>query len=118
MSEWSYYDKSDLISNVKSIKRTTESTEEDVRRLQRQVEGMKGDLSGQVDSIERTAESTENDVRRLRRQIEEMTRNQEEILKAFRAMAQEVAAMREEMYPSVKSTKPAFKASRNDVKNG
>jgi predicted nucleic acid-binding Zn-ribbon protein len=86
MSEWSYYDKSDLISNVKSIKRTTESTEEDVRRL--------------------------------RRQIEEMTRNQQEILQAFQAMAREVAAMREELYPSVKGTKPAFKAPRNGGENG
>ncbi len=118
MSEWSYYDKSDLISNVKSIKRTTESTEEDVRRLKRQVEGMKSDLFGQVDSIERTAESTENDVRRLRRQIEEMTRNQQEILQAFQAMAREVAAMREELYPSIKGTKPAFKAPRNGGENG
>lgn len=82
MSEWSYYDKSDVISNVKSIKRT--------------------------------AENTDDEVRRLKRQVEEMTRNQQEILKAFQEMAREVAAMREEMYPSVKSTKPAF-STRKDV---
>lgn len=76
MSEWSYYDKNDTIRNVKDIKRT--------------------------------AEDTQQEVRRLKKQVEEMTRNQEEILKAFNKMAAEVQAMREEMYPTVKNTKPGL----------
>lgn len=85
MSDWYYSEKHDVMRNVKDIKRTTENTDSEVKRL--------------------------------KKQVEEMTRNQEVILKAFAEMAHEMAAMREEMYPSVKSTKPAFDAPKNS-KNG
>lgn len=76
MSDWSYYDKSEIIRNVKDIKRT--------------------------------ADDTQGEVRRLKKQVEDMTRHQEEILKAFKQMAAEMQAMREEMYPTVKNTKPGL----------
>lgn len=76
MSDWSYYDKNETIRNVKDIKRTTDATQDEVRRL--------------------------------KKQVEEMTRNQEEILRVFNKMAAEMQAMREEMYPTVKNTKPGL----------
>lgn len=78
MSDWYYSEKQDVMRNVKDIKRTTENTDSEVKRL--------------------------------KKQVEEMTRNQEKILSAFQDMAREVSAMREELYPSVKNTKPSFDA--------
>lgn len=78
----------------------------------------KNDIIRDVESIKRTAENTDGEVRRLQRKIDEMTRSQEEILKAFQAMAEEVAQMREEMYPTVKRTKPALQGPKNSTKKG
>lgn len=80
--------------------------------------GEKSDIIRDVKSVKRTAENTDSEVKRLQKQVDEMTRNQEAILKAFQAMAREVAAMREEMYPSVKNTKPSFDAPKNGMKRG
>lgn len=84
MSEWRYGEKSDIIRDVKDTKRATNNVEQEVKRLQKQVD--------------------------------EMIRNQEAILKAFQEMSREVAAMREELYPSVKNTKPSFDAPKNGMK--
>jgi len=72
------------------------------------------DKSGVVEGVKevrRNTKDTKDDVIAMRRQIDELQRNQEAMLKAFNEMAKEVRAMREEMYPTVKNTKPGLKSA-------
>jgi uncharacterized protein YoxC len=74
------------------------------------------DKSGVVDGVKevrRTTKDTKDDVASMRKQIDTLTRNQEAILKAFNEMAKEMRALREEMYPTVKNTKPGLKTAMN-----
>ncbi len=80
MSEWSYYDKNDVIRNVKKSADAVDSHQREIRALRDEVKSLRG---GQRELLESNRRLTE----------------------AFTQMAREMQKMREDMYPTSKTTK-------------
>ena len=76
MSEWSYYDKREIIENAKKSAAAVDTTQKELREL--------------------------------RAEVKALLESQRKLTEAFTEMSREVRKMREEMYPTSKTTKPAL----------
>lgn len=80
MSDWSYSDKSDVVRNAKKAAEGVDSHQREIRALRDEVKALR---DGQRDLLESNRRLTE----------------------AFTQMAREMQKMREDMYPTSKTTK-------------
>lgn len=91
MSEWSYYDKSDVVRNSKKAADGVDSQQREIRALREEVKSLR---DGQRELLESNRRLTE----------------------AFTAMTREMQKMREDMYPTSKTTKKGLQSSKDGTR--
>lgn len=85
MSDWSYYDKRDVIDNTKKAAAGVDSHQKEIRALRDEVKSL----------------------RAAQREFQESNRR---LTEAFTQLAREMQKMREDMYPTSKTTKKGLQA--------
>lgn len=70
-------------------------------------------LLSETDRTRRTVKEIEKDVDALRAEVRAVAETQQEILKAFRDMADKIGALHDEMFPDNKVAKPGLTAPRH-----
>lgn len=94
MSEWSYYDKNDVIKNAKKSAQGVDDNKREIAELRKEVKELR---EGQRALLESNRRLTE----------------------AFTRMADEMRQMREDMYPTSQTTKKGLSAPKmTAVKKG
>lgn len=84
MSDWGYYDKSDVIKNSKKAAQGVEANERELQKLRQEVKQLHEDQRKMLETVRRLTE-------------------------AFDRMAQEMRQMREDMYPTSATTKKGLR---------
>lgn len=88
MSDWSYYDKSDVVRNSKKAAEGVDSHQREMRALREEVKSLRDGQRELLDSNRRLTE-------------------------AFTQMAREMQKMREDMYPTSTTTKKGLQAPKD-----